>query len=425
MVNKTQQNTNNHTGLNRSLQDCVVTNDNLAGLSDGISYKNKLFLSSVAQLHFGSLRLQLPDNRVLIFGGKHPGPDAELVLRNWNLPMQLFAGGSVGAGESYMDGDWDSPNITTLFELFAQNENLISSFSNPGLLKGIASRIIHWCHTNTRSGSRKNIAAHYDLGNEFYSKWLDNTMTYSSGIFDKKTNSLSASQMNKYASLAKAIGIKSGDHILEIGCGWGGFAEYAAKKYDCQITALTISREQHEFAQERIQQAGLAQRVQIKLQDYRDETGQYDKVASIEMFEAVGKQYWQTYFEKIGEVLKSGGTAGLQIITIQDKSYRQYSTRPDFIQRYIFPGGMLPSPKILDRLGTGAGMKLLNKKVFAQDYAKTLAAWRRRFNSRWHEIRLLGFDERFKRMWEFYLHYCEAGFKSERIDVRQVFYRKP
>ena len=269
----------------------------------------------------------------------------------------------------------------------------------------------------------RNISAHYDLGNDFYSLWLDKSMTYSSAIFEKGANSLEKAQHAKYRSLAHNIGIREGSTVLEIGCGWGGFAEYVAKEIGAHVTGLTISREQHDYARERIHKAGLNDRVDIKFQDYRDETGKYDSIASIEMFEAVGEKYWPTYFSKIKDCLNDQGTAGLQIITIGDDYFDAYRQRPDFIQRYIFPGGMLPSPTALQSVTNAVGLRLSDERIFPQDYGLTLKAWRERFWEKWEEVRQLGFDLRFKRMWEFYLHYCEAGFRNENIDVRQMFYK--
>ena len=401
-----------------------VSADNIAIITKAMTFKNAQFVRSLSALEYGKLLLRQPGGRSLEFIGEKHGPEAELLLHNWQLPLKIFTAGSIGAGESYMNGDWDSPDTTALIELFATNSSIGSKLSSPNWLIGMISRMLHWFNENSRYGSKKNIAAHYDLGNEFYSKWLDETMTYSSGIFDGDCVSLRASQKNKYQTLANAMGITSDNHVLEIGCGWGGFAQYAASEIGCRVTGLTISKEQYEFARKRMFEAGLSHKVDIKLQDYRDEKGRYDRIASIEMFEAVGEKYWPMYFSTLGECLQPLGTAGLQIITIDDKAYSQYSRRPDFIQRYIFPGGMLPSPQILEKLSSRSGMTLLGQKVFPQDYARTLAEWRRRFVTRWVEIRPMGFDERFKRMWEFYLHYCEAGFKSEHIDVRQIIYRK-
>jgi cyclopropane-fatty-acyl-phospholipid synthase len=235
---------------------------------------------------------------------------------------------------------------------------------------------------------------------------------------------LESAQAAKYRALARAAGIGPDDHVLEIGCGWGGFAEFAAREIGCKVTGLTISREQLEFARERIRLAGLGDKVTFKFQDYRDERSTYDRVVSIEMFEAVGEQYWPAYFSKVHDVLKPGGRAGLQIITINERAFPEYRANPDFIQRYIFPGGMLPTPRILDGLTSQQGLQKCDERVFPQDYARTLKLWRERFRRAWDQIGPLGFDERFKRMWEFYLHYCEAGFRDEFIDVRQLVYAR-
>jgi cyclopropane-fatty-acyl-phospholipid synthase len=285
-------------------------------------------------------------------------------------------------------------------------------------------RFRHYLNRNTKSGSRRNIYAHYDLGNTFYSAWLDRTMTYSSAIFAPGDNDLSSAQQRKYRELATRIGIRPEDHVLEIGCGWGGFAEFAAREIGCRVTGLTISKEQFAFAQERIERAGLSDRVTFKLQDYRDETGLYDKVASIEMFEAVGEAFWPVYFRKLDEVLKPGGTAGLQVITIKEESWTSYKNEIDFIRAYIFPGGMLPTPAIMVNLGQKFGLPLASEKIFGLDYAVTLAAWRERFRASWPQLMPLGFDERFRRMWEYYLAYCEAGFRTGNIDVRQMVFAK-
>jgi cyclopropane-fatty-acyl-phospholipid synthase len=248
-------------------------------------------------------------------------------------------------------------------------------------------------------------------------------MTYSSALFSTGAKDLESAQAAKYRALAGDLGVEAGDHVLEIGCGWGGFAEFAAREFGCRVTGLTISREQRDFAARRVQEAGLADRVEISLRDYRDEIGTYDKVASIEMFEAVGEKYWPVFFGKMKACLKAGGSAGLQIITINEKAFPFYRKRPDFIQRYVFPGGMLPTPGILKSLGAEQGLSFLRERVFPQDYARTLAEWRRRFLASWGSINPLGFDERFRKLWEFYLHYCEAGFRAEYIDVRQVIYK--
>ena len=283
-----------------------------------------------------------------------------LILHNWNLAHQALTAGTIGVAESYIDGDWESPDVTAFLELFLVNVEVGNTLA--GGARGLArvmELIRHWLNSNSRSQAKKNISAHYDLGNAFYSKWLDETMTYSSALYQDGANDLASAQTAKYRALAHATGLKSGDHVLEIGCGWGGFAEFAAREIGCRVTGLTISREQLAFARERIEKAGLSDRVDLRFQDYRDETGRYDGVVSIEMFEAVGEKYWPTYFSKVRECLKPGGKAGLQIITIKPDAYQAYRANPDFIQRYVFPGGMLPTENHLKSLGEAAGLELI------------------------------------------------------------------
>ena len=401
-----------------------LTAENFAEIARGLPAKARMVLSAGMSLARGTLNVRMPDGRSVILGGNGPGPEAQLILNNWNLPGRAFAGGTIGVAESYMDGDWESPDVTSVLELFVVNveagERLAGGAS---WVLNTIQRLRHWLNENTRTGSMRNISAHYDLGNQFYRQWLNSTMTYSSALFSAGADDLESAQNAKYRALARDAGIGSGDHVLEIGCGWGGFAEFAAREVGCRVTGLTISREQHDFASERIAKAGLSNRVEIKLQDYRDETGKYDRITSIEMFEAVGEKYWPVFFSKVKECLKTGGTAGLQIITINESAFELYRRRPDFIQRYVFPGGMLPTPEILKSLGSEQGLSFLRERVFPQDYARTLAEWRTRFWESWEKIVPLGFDERFKKLWEFYLHYCEAGFRAEYIDVRQVIFK--
>lgn len=397
---------------------------NFSAFARGLPARARMALSAAIDLPAGSLKLTLPDRRVVLLGGNAPGPSAELVLHNWKLPGRAFTSGTIGVAESYMDGDWESPDVTTFLELFVVNQEAgeeVAGGANWVVMT--IQRIRHWLNDNTLSRARRNIAAHYDLGNRFYSQWLDPSMTYSSALYSEGANDLESAQAAKYRALARDTGIGPNDHVLEIGCGWGGFAEFAAREIGCRVTGLTISREQHDFARERIHKAGLSDRVDIKFQDYRDETGRYDRIASIEMFEAVGERYWPVFFDKVRQCLNPGGTAGLQIITIKDSVFDLYRKRPDFIQRYIFPGGMLPSPEILKSLGAEQGLSILRERVFPQDYARTLADWRERFWASWERIVPLGFDDRFRKLWEFYLHYCEAGFRAEYIDVRQVVYK--
>jgi cyclopropane-fatty-acyl-phospholipid synthase len=281
----------------------------------------------------------------------------------------------------------------------------------------------HWMNRNTKAGSRRNIHAHYDLGNSFYGAWLDGSMTYSSALFDESRD-LVAGQQRKYAALAERTAIGPHHHVLEIGCGWGGFAEYAASEIGCKVTGLTISQEQYDFACKRIFEAGLNDKVDLKLQDYRDEKGAYDRIASIEMFEAVGEEYWPAYFQQVRERLKPGGFAGIQVITIEESLFGRYRRELDFIRRYVFPGGMLPTGAIMRDLGAKVGLSLHNERIFGRDYALTLVHWRERFRAAWPNLTPLGFDERFRRLWEYYLAYCEAGFRAGTIDVRQMVFAR-
>lgn len=401
----------------------VVTAENLSKHQKHMPFVARKIFGLLLRINKGSLTVKLPSGEFLKFDSGNPGPVGQLTLANWQLPKRVAFGGTIGVAESYMDGDWDSPNITDTLEFFLVNRTIYDDLANQSPIINFVETIRHWFNNNTKTGSKRNISAHYDLGNDFYSLWLDPSMTYSSAIYQNSANSLERAQHDKYASLAKRMGITKDSHVLEIGCGWGGFAEFVGKEIGAKLTGLTISREQLEYGLARIKRAGLEDRIELKFQDYRDETGKYDQIASIEMFEAVGEKYWPAYFSKIQESLKPGGTAGLQIITIPDANFEKYRKRPDFIQRYIFPGGMLPSPAALENVTSEHGLTLIDERRFAHDYARTLKEWRIKFHERWEEVKAQGFDERFKRMWEFYLYYCEAGFGTDSIDVRQMFYR--
>tara|TARA_R110002072_G_scaffold93229_2_gene206783 strand:+ start:677 stop:1816 length:1140 start_codon:yes stop_codon:yes gene_type:complete len=371
------------------------------------------------KLKYGTLDIQLPGGRNLRFEGRNPGVHAHLVVHDFRFIRRSVAGGDIGFGESYMDGDWDTDDLPKLLELFSSNLDAMTSLATGGPVTRFFHWIYHRLRPNTRAGARKNISAHYDLGNDFYELWLDPSMTYSSARFTRSGQSLEDAQREKYAALARSIDLKPEHHVLEIGCGWGGFAEYAARDVGARVTCLTISQEQRDYAIARMERLQLSDRVEIKLQDYRDETGQYDRVASIEMFEAVGEEYWPSFFDKVAQTLKPGGKAGLQIISIRDDLFETYRKRADFIQRYVFPGGILPSIERLKGEFDRAGLTLKSVETFAKDYADTLAAWAETFTAKWDEIREQGFDERFKRLWIFYLAYCEAGFRTGRIDVAQ------
>ncbi len=371
-------------------------------------------------LHSGELTIKAPDGTRRVFMGEQPGIVAEMTINRASAIRRFATGGALGFAEAYLDGDWDSPDLAKLLQLLAINEEAHSDhYHGKGWFRWMA-RWQHLFKPNSRKGSRRNILAHYDLGNRFYERWLDPSMTYSSARFEPDHLTLEQAQMAKYTELAKGIALKPGHHVLEIGCGWGGFAEFAAKEIGAKVTGITISDEQHAFAAERIQAAGLNEKVDIRLQDYRDIDNRYDRIASIEMFEAVGERYWPVYFDKLFNALKPGGVAGLQVITISDRYFDAYRRGVDFIQRHVFPGGMLPSQVVLSDHIRRAGLEKRGETAFGLDYAKTLAVWNNRFQAAWPEILPLGFDERFKRLWDYYLAYCEAGFRTGWTDVSQV-----
>ena len=319
----------------------------------------------------------------------------------------------------------DTPDLHSLLDvILLNNESVGRGFPGQFLVRSYE-RFRHWMNRNSKTGSKKNISYHYDLGNDFYSKWLDDTMTYSSALYRSDNESLEQAQTNKYASIIDRMGAGEGDHVLEVGCGWGGFAEYAAGVRGAKVTGLTISQEQHDFAKERMFREGLNEKVDIVMRDYRDEEGRYDGIASIEMFEAVGEKYWPGYFDMIRERLKPGATASLQIITIADEWFPSYRKSVDFIQKYIFPGGMLPSPTALREQVAKAGLDFTGSIEFGKSYSDTLRLWSVDFNAKWDEIQKLGFDERFRRMWNFYLASCGATFLSGTTDVTQVAIRRP
>jgi cyclopropane-fatty-acyl-phospholipid synthase len=384
----------------------------------------KTGLRQLLKIKTGTMDVTLPDGRVLHFKGEEPGPHGRLEVQDYTIVRKVLAGGDVGFGEAYMDGLWTSPDLAGVLEVFSANLDRMDGVAEGGPVTRFVHWMIHRLRPNTKSGARKNIEAHYDLGNDFYELWLDASMTYSAARFNEPEQSLESAQREKYAALARSINLKRDDHVLEIGCGWGGFAEYAAGEIGAKVTCLTLSPSQRDYAIERLERKQLIDQVDIKLQDYRDETGRYDAVASIEMFEAVGEEYWPSFFSKVSDVLKPGGKAGLQIITIRDDLFDVYRKRADFIQRYIFPGGILPSVSLLQEQFENVGLKQVRADMFRQDYAETLNRWMERFKDAWDEIQPMGFDVRFKRMWEFYLAYCEAGFRTGRIDVGQFAVQK-
>jgi cyclopropane-fatty-acyl-phospholipid synthase len=373
-----------------------------------------LLLNRLSQ---GHLQVALPDGHVFEFG--ETGPDGACVIKIADMRFfkRVLRHGSMGFAESYMDGDWSTPDLAKLLTMLNRNMTDIAEAIDRNKVTNLLNRLFHVLRPNTRAGSKRNIHAHYDLGNEFYSLWLDTTMTYSSALFQDSQQSLRGAQNAKYRALAESANIGPDDHVLEIGCGWGGFAEYAAREIGCKITGITISAEQLDFARNRIKMAGLADKVDFQFRDYRDVSEPYDKIVSIEMFEAVGESYWPTYFGQIKNLLKPGGRAGLQIITIANERFAAYRKKADFIQRYIFPGGMLPSPERLDAAFEAADLRLAHREDFCTGLCAHIGRMARQVHESLAEVEALGFDKRFKQMWRYYLAYCEAGFRTKSIDV--------
>jgi cyclopropane-fatty-acyl-phospholipid synthase len=370
----------------------------------------------LARLACGSLTVTLPDGSVLTHRAEHPGPDAAWTLHNWRALRRLILGGDIGFAESFIDSDWSSPDLTALIELAARNHAEIPQASRGSLPVWLVHRLRHLACANTRAGSRRNIMRHYDLGNDFYAAWLDSGMTYSAALFEKQDASLEDAQTEKQDRILDLLALQPGMTVLEIGCGWGGLAERIAAA-GCHVTALTLSPAQHAYATRRLGQAGLAGNADIRLQDYRDATGRYDRIVSIEMLEAVGQSWWPTYFQVLGARLRQHGRVVLQSITIDDASFDDYRSGADFIQRYIFPGGMLPSPSMLRHHASAGGFALRQSLNFGAGYARTLQLWRDRFHAAWPDTARLGFPPSFRRLWDYYLCYCEAGFRAGRVDV--------
>jgi cyclopropane-fatty-acyl-phospholipid synthase len=368
----------------------------------------------------GALDVRLPGGRDLAITGPQPGPRAALIVNDYRFMRRCLSSGAIGFAEGFMAGEWDTPDLPALLEVFSLNFDRLARLVEGNAFMRTINRFLHDRRRNTRKGSRHNIHAHYDLGNGFYSQWLDSTMSYSSAVYASPATPLNEAQEAKYAALARGMGLQTGHHVLEIGCGWGGFAEYAAAEVGAKVTGITISQAQYEFARKRLYDLGLAERADIRLIDYRDVDGRFDRIASIEMFEAVGQEFWPTYFNQLNTLLQPGGRAGLQIITIKDELFDDYSKSADFIQKYIFPGGMLPSEQRLRQETQAAGLNWQGISRFGQDYARTLNQWAARFQDAWKTIEPLGFDERFRRLWLFYLGYCEAGFRTGRTDVVQL-----
>ena len=379
----------------------------------------KVVLNKLKNIENGNLKLVNYDGKVFQFGNLENKLSADIKITNPNFYFNIISGGSSALGEAHMNKDFYTSNLTDLIELSAKNINLIYSFSGSLKIQKIKNFLKKIFASNTKSKSLKYISKHYDLGNKFFSQWLDNTLTYSSAIYENQNDNLETAQKNKYQKLINLLNIKDNNKILEIGCGWGGFSKYLAKRHDVSIDCITISKKQFEFTKKKIFEAGLNNKVNVMFLDYRDLKEKYDNIASIEMIEAVGEKYLDKYFYTIKNSLKLNGTAAIQGITIRDDLFERYRSSEDFIQKYIFPGGFLPSIHFMKNLMKKNKLNLLKINSYPDDYAKTLNVWRENFFKTWGNITPLGFDETFKRMWEFYLSYCEAGFKARNINLIQ------
>ncbi len=377
------------------------------------------------RLQKGRLDFVLSDGRRFRLEGAQPGYTAELTIHNDDTFARLVREGDLGFSDAYLEGWWSTPDLQAFMDLISDGNDVVyDGYPGAGLIRAYE-KMRFWLQSNNRRQARKNIEYHYDLGNAFYGLWLDDTMTYSSALFKTGQESLEKAQIQKYASMVDQMGALPGDHVLEIGCSWGGFAEYAAGERGLRVTALTISQAQYDYAVARMARAGLSDKVTIKLQDYRDERGSYDGIASIEMFEAVGERYWPVYFDTLRERLKPGRHATLQIITVEDHRWEVYKRGVDFIQKYIFPGGMLPSPSVLRAEIERAGLGLKGSVEFGKSYSQTLRRWHEVFNARWDEVASHGFDDRFRRMWNYYLTSCAGAFEGGNCDVTQITVTRP
>ena len=384
-----------------------------------IKISERFVLNKLKKISQGNLKLINYDGKVFHFGDLESKLSSDIKINKPNFYLNVIMGGSSALGEAHMKKDFYSSNLTNLIELTARNINTIYTFSGSLKLQKIKNFLKKIFASNTKSKSKKYISKHYDLGNEFFSSWLDKSLTYSSAVYKNEKDDLEIAQRNKFQELINLMNIKDGNKVLEIGCGWGGFAEFLAKNYDVSVDCITISKNQYEFTKKKIFNSGLNNKVNVKFLDYRDLKEKYDHVASIEMIEAVGEKYMDQYFGTIKNVLNYGGTAAIQGIVIKDDLFERYRANEDFIQKYIFPGGFLPSIEFMENLIKKNDLKLEKINTYSDDYARTLATWRKNFLGAWEKISPLGFDEYFKRMWEFYLSYCEGGFKSRNINLIQ------
>ena len=404
----------------------TTTTDTRSSTSARIPAAARTVLKLLQGMRHGSLTLHFPDGQMQRFGGE-AAPHATLHLHNWNAFGAALKSGDIGFAESFIDGDWTTPDLTALLRVLVQNRTEVEQAIFGSWWGQLAYRVKHWLNRNNRSNSKKNIHAHYDLGNAFYTRWLDPSMNYSSALFGGNLEqSLQQAQEAKVRRVLEQAGVQAGDRVLEIGCGWGALAEMATTGFGAHVTGVTLSTEQLAFAQDCMQRLGVADQADLRLQDYRDiNDTPFDAVCSVEMIEAVGKEYWPTYFASVANLLKPGGRACIQSIVIDDALYARYINSTDFIQQYIFPGGCLPSPSVFRAQAQAAGLQVEQEHAFGFDYAETLKRWREAFLQQRDEVLTLGFDKRFMHIWEFYLCYCEAAFMEKNIDVVQYTLRKP
>ncbi len=377
----------------------------------------RLMAHMVRNIRIGTLKIVLPSGAVIHEVGAEPGPDATIVMWRWRALRRMVTAGDIGFAEGFLEEDWTTPDLTALIRLAARNGDALSPAIEGSQLMRLLNRTRHLLNANTRRGSRRNIEAHYDLGNDFYKEWLDHKMLYSSAIFDKTTPTLEAAQQNRLNQIRGKLVLSGGERVLEIGCGWGALALDLAANSDARVVTITLSPSQFAWAKDVVAASGKTGQVDLRLLDYRDTDGQFDRIVSIEMFEAVGEAYWPSYFDMLKRCMKDDGRTVLQIISIEEGRFEAYRGSIDFIQKYVFPGGFLPSDAALGRAITTAGLKLTGVEHFGKSYARTLREWRARFHARWPAIAAQGFDERFKRLWHYYLCYCEAGFEEGSINV--------
>lgn len=389
----------------------------LSSNTEGLGLAGRVLLNLLRNVRYGHLKITLPSGLVIEKLGSEPGPEAAISVRRWRMLHRLIAAGDVGFAESYLDRDWTTQDLTAVIRFAARNREALAPTVEGSVLMRLLNRAKHLLNANSKHGSRRNIEAHYDLGNEFYRQWLGPSMLYSSGIFDNPRCTLEAAQQKKLERILEKLDLDGNESVLEIGCGWGALAVFLADRANTKVTGITLSPSQLAWAKEAVNSGGKPNQVDLRLQDYRDLNGQFDRIVSIEMFEAVGEAYWPSYFETLKRCLKPGGRVVLQIISIEEARFDSYRRGSDFIQKYIFPGGFLPSDSALESALSKAGFKLTEKEHFGNSYARTLSDWRSRFHACWPAIAALGFNERFQRLWNYYFCYCEAGFEEGRIDV--------